>query len=237
MTEFDYPELSLKSVDLAPSDPQFRRASTAPRELLSDRLHFGGPVAVPIGTNDVDVDTDLVAFIRGEAATARYVLVHSALTFHSDPGDPEFESAEVLMDLSDETGTLEVIAWSLLPQSAAMPFETSRGFALGPSLKLSGVDLTVGSVDGTTTRHGHDVFLRAIDELTSHAGWKFQRTPTVELDGSYRLVMIVRASALGKAQLSVTLAATVRASGLRPRRFRSVLPLGGVEGPSSKLEF
>jgi hypothetical protein len=147
------------------------------------------------------------------------------------------ESAAVMMELSDADGSSEVIAWSLLPQVAATPFEASHGYTLGPSLKLEGVDVSVGNITRQRVEHGEAVFLRAEDELTSRAGWKFHRTATVQLEGSYRLVMIVRAPAHGRPQLSVTLTASVRPPGVLPKRFRKLVDIRGPEGPNSTLAF
>jgi hypothetical protein len=201
---------------------------------LSRRLCFGGPFPVPIGPNDVRDDPDLLTFIRAEAATTRYVLVHSAVSFCSEPGDPQLHTAAVRMSLSDRGGGPGVVAWSLMPTVLATPVETKRAFSVGPTLKLHGTELSAGSITGETTRDHDEFFLSATGLLTGYPGWDFKRTASVDLHGTHRLVMIVRAATGRPAQLSVTLAASVR-TGKAPKLFRKTLELAGPNGPMREL--
>jgi hypothetical protein len=238
MIELQYPDLEVVPVKLLAADdlglgPARRDGADEAGYSLPRRLHFGGPLAVPLGPDDVQGDPNLVTLVRNDAATIRYVLVHSALSFHTDAGDPALERASVLIKLSDEAGASEVKAVSLLPQSASTPYETTGGFSLSPSLQLGGAGGSLGSYGRTKTEHGEDFFLRAMDEGSDHPGWKFERTSTVKLDGSYRLVMVVRASATGRARISVTLEASVREG----RIFRKEVVLTGPEGPTTEMTF
>jgi hypothetical protein len=228
MQSLDYPELEWRPVELPETHAVFRGPAGG---ALTDRLRFGGPVAVPLDVDDVHDDPDLVTFIAKQSGTARYTLLHCGLSFHRSQGEPELATAAVQLSFHvDGVGDGErPIAWSLAPMAAGTAVETTSSFSLGPDAKILGASIKLGTVGRESTRHREDVFLQATGLLTSEPGWEFTRTPANELSGSHRLVMVIRAAATSRARAVVTLSASVRA-GAWPRRFRRSAPLdGGTE--------
>jgi hypothetical protein len=196
-------------------------------------VKFGGPLAVPIGTAEVDGDAALLAFMKEEEAS--WQLVHSAVTFDAEDGDPDLETAAVRLAFGGPNGATTV-AWSMLPESASTPYDVNRGFSLGPEVKLSAVGASAGSIDGAKTHHGEDVYLRAGGLFTQSPEWKFKRTKTVKLAGSYRLVMVARGLRGTTAQLAVTLEGSVR-NGRLPGPLKKTTKLVPTTAPGIELTF
>lgn len=200
-----------------------RRGRLGPRANLVEKefepsywLRFGGPLAVPIGVADAVDDQALATFIGAEAATWRYILVHSSISFPGETRRPRLETAEVDVVLSDNQGS-RAVAWSMLPVLASTPYEHRSALTIGPAIKLQGADFSFGSFRRETVRLGKDAFLLASGELTSEPTWSFCRTRTVPLVGSYRLVMVVRAPVDCPVTMNVVLAGSIRVGRFRKK--------------------
>jgi hypothetical protein len=78
-----------------------------------------------------------------------------------------------------------------LQASEASTVKTSA--QLTPALKLSGVEVKVGSVGRERERSVEDPYLVAENPMRSDPRWRFKRTKSQPLRGSQRLVLVVRA--------------------------------------------
>lgn len=240
MLAFAYPDLPERAVFLPRSYPSVAVVPDARRDAAEDlqwALHdtftprppppepspwfrFGGPLAVPIGIADVEHDRALATFMAAEAAAWRYLLVHSSVSFASTRGYPRLETADVEVTLRDDSEVPCVVAWSMLPTLASSQHETRSALTLGPSVKLQDADFSLGSFTRETARLGKDVFLVATGELTSCPKWSFCRTATVNLIGSHRLVMVVRAPVDTPLTMNVALSGSIRVGRFRRKIVR-----------------
>jgi hypothetical protein len=238
MVELPYPELIYGSFALRPegflSRPRVRvveaKARRGDLDSLPTRVQFGGPIATPLLVKDVQDDADLVAFMRDEKA--RWQLVHSGVTFRTERHDRRLETANVQLQLSGA----DVVAWSLLPEAASTPIQTGTSFTFAPKLKLKAVEVSGPSFEGHEEQQGQDPYLRADGLLSAQPAWRFMRTDMVALDGTYRLVMVVRAPVGVTAQLAVTLGGSVRPM-LPFRPFKDAVQLRPRSGPTIELRF
>jgi hypothetical protein len=238
MVEFPYPELSYTNFALRPegfwSRPRLRvpgaRARGADPDSLPTRIQFGGPIATPLLAKDVQDNPDLVAFMRDEKDG--WQLVHSGVTFEMGGGDRELETADVQLQLSGG----KAIAWSLLPEVASTPIQRTVSYTFAPQLKLAAVEASGGSVSGSEVQSGQTPYLRAKGLLGSQPAWRFERTDMMSLDGTFRLVMVVRASLGVTAKLAVTLGGSVRPP-LLFRPVRKAVQLRPAPGPTIELRF
>lgn len=238
MVELQYPELIYRSFVLRPegflSRPRVRGAEARLRRVdldsLPTRVQFGGPIATPLLVKDVRDDADLVAFMRDEKAS--WQLVHSGVTFRTDRHDRRLETAEVQLELRGA----DVVAWSLLPEAASTPIQTGASFTFAPKLKLKAAEVSGPAAEQHVEQQGQENYLRADGLLSSRPAWRFTRTDMVALDGTYRLVMVVRAPVGVTAQLAVTLGGSVRPM-LPFRVFKDAIQLRPRPGPTIELRF
>jgi hypothetical protein len=239
VSEFDFPELSWTEVTLRLQDalapPRTREAgegegiyerrSEQPPIESSERIMFGGPLATPLLSSDVD-EADLATFMRDHDAA--WLLVHSGVTF---PGHHErFELTQAAVELG--LGDADLKAWSMLPMSAGTGVELSSGFKLAPNLQIAGTGGGVGEFERGARRKGEEAFLLAEGLLSSKPSWRFKRTPAVKLEGTYRLVMVVRGVAGQRSQLTVRLTGAVRTG-----RFSGTTELHPAAPPGVELAF
>jgi hypothetical protein len=238
MIEFPYPELTYTSFVLRPegfwSRPRLgvpgARGRRVDPDSLPTRIQLGGPLATPLLVSDVKDNPDLVTFMRDEEAS--WQLVHSGVTFQTGPGDRELETGDVRLHLRGA----DAVAWSLLPELASTPIQTTESFTFAPRLKLAAVEASLGEIEKSKTQQGQTPYLRADGLLSSDPVWRFKRTDMVTLDGTYRLVMVVRASVGVTARLGVTLGGSVRPPFLF-RAVRKAVQLRPAQGPTIELRF
>ncbi|MEV4516107.1 hypothetical protein AB0K00_44995 [Dactylosporangium sp. NPDC049525] len=209
MLELDLPDLAAVPLPLVDDDTVVRGPDDVPPE-PPRRLFLGGPLAVPLTAATVGEDRDLRAFVEQDGEQHRYHLVHLAFTATAGPDEPPLQSAELHLRLSNDAGVAPAVAWSMAPERVVDPAQLTTKYALGPKLGLLGVDATLGSVERTTASPSSQVFLEALRLLRSDPAWRFQRTPGLAIDGSWRLVLVVRAPRGVTTHLSVTARATVR---------------------------
>jgi hypothetical protein len=207
-----------------PSPPW--RVDTGVDESLVGRVHFGGPLVVPVTEDYVSGDPELAAYVAGEAERSAFYLVHAALTLRTKPEDPPFESASVRVRLSADGADRPPTAWSLQPLRLVDTTEVSTTWRLGPELGLDeAVGFSLGGVDHTRTGRREEVFLEGLGELGSNPEWLFYRTSARPLHGSYRRIMVVRAPRGVTAEAAVTVRARVRTRRLLWYRTEGINPL------------
>lgn len=227
MIELDRSQLGSTPVELE-EESLFRGPST---QRLDDRLEFGGPIARVLTPSDANDDADLAAFIAREWEAARYAQVHCAISFNA--GDTPLASAAVELQLASPSSEPPPIAWSLSPEVAATPFELTTSFSVGPKLKILGAEAGA-EIGESKTAHGEDAFLRSTGLLTGRPSWVFARRKTVELEGSYRLILIIRTPAGAPLEVTVTLRASLAHRGV-PQLFRKTLPPDSWTSPSQVI--
>jgi hypothetical protein len=238
MVEFPYPQLTYTNFELRPEGFRSRPRARVPGALgrkvdpgsLPTRIQFGGPLATPLLVSDVQSDPDLVTFMRN--AEYSWLQVHSGVTFQTGSGDRELETGDVQLHLRGA----DAVAWSLLPQLASTPIQTTSSFSFNPNLTLAGWGGSLGDVGNIAMRQGEEPYLHAGGLLGPDPAWRFTRTDMVTLDGTYRLVMVVRASVGVTARLGVTLGGSVRPTFFL-RKFGKAVQLRPARGPTIELRF
>lgn len=189
---------------------------------LAGRVAVGGPYAVPVTPDFVADDPGLRAFVEREMAQNAYHLVHLSLSFAAGPASPALDRAAIEFRLSAAMAVCQPVAWSMTPLQITDSVNVERTFRLGPELKLHEFELSLGSVERTVSGPQAEIFLQAQRELRADPAWEFQRTRTMQLYGSYRLVMVIRAGKDDAVSISGTVRAATRGNLLR--RYRRELP-------------
>lgn len=228
MTQIDLPELEEHALTFVPEfvdrGPGGERSDS--EGFLEGRIAIGGPLGVPITPTSayVAASGELRAFVEQEAGRFAYHLVHLSITFAAAPEKPSLERATV--DLTLTADGEAPIAWSMDPLhvSDASTVRTSLEFA--PTLKLSELEVGLGSVGHERERPVTNSFLVAENPMRSDPRWTFRRTKSRPLRGSQRLVLVVRAPWKVDAQLTgkVT-ASTLHRSFLRKEHAELPKPL------------
>ncbi len=189
---------------------------------VTGQVFLGGPVSVPVTPDYVAEDPDLRAFVEREAEHSVYHLVHLSVSFRSGPGLPRLHTSSVELRLSSPSKVRAPVAWSMSPLRVSDVSQTERTFSLGPELKFQDVEMTVGGYEASTSRTRAVPFLLGVRELREDPGWEFTRTRTMSLDGSHRLVLVVRSDRNAPTGVTGTVRASTRGNLLR--RYKSALP-------------
>ncbi|MGR3932866.1 hypothetical protein [Streptomyces sp. BRA346] len=194
---------------------------------LTGRITLGGPVSVPVTSELVAADPELLAFVEAEAHTAVYHLLLCAVSCTQDPtplGKERVALHTVNLDLTLSTeadteaagpAAFGPVAWSMAPHQLTDTADPSAPVRLGPRLALRD--------DSHAPPPGERVCLEARRELRSDPGWEIRRTGTVPIGGTYRLAMVVRAPRGTVSLAAVAVGATVR-EGHTLHRFRAEIP-------------
>jgi hypothetical protein len=213
------PELSVRALDMAPDlvvrDDGTHPVPAKPTSALGGRLWLCGPVAAPVSATFVEEDSALQAFVEAESGVSVYYLVHLAITAVWEPNQPRFERLSVALRLVSPNSV--AVVWSMAPTRVTDPSQLETSFRLGPQVKLFGFEADVGSVNRGRTSSKSQIFLEALGELCSELAWEFHRTRDMEIRGSHRLALVVRAPAGVETRLEGSVSATV-VSGSRPWR-------------------
>jgi hypothetical protein len=213
------PEQDLILDSSGPSRGEPHNGSVPP---MVGRIALGGPLAVPVTPDYVAADPALRAFVDREAAHSVYHIAHLSVSFAAEPATPRLHTASIELMLSPGGHEPEPVAWSMSPLLVTDPARVERRFRLGPELKLQDMELSLGEVEKTVSRQQAEVFLRAQRELRSDPAWEFKRTKSMNMYGSYRLVMVVRSARDGVTSMRVTLRVATKGNLLR--WYRSDLP-------------
>jgi hypothetical protein len=162
---------------------------------------------------------DVRGYIEQEAEHHRYHEVHLSVTFSHLSREPALHSVMLSIALT-ATGTVEQpIAWSMAPARIEDPAQRDVSFEIKPQLKVAGVEASVGTLTGKVSKTGSP-FLLALRELRSDPRWELKRTRNLPLDGTQRLVMVVRAPKDADTTMRVEVKASTKSSILR--RYRAL---------------
>jgi hypothetical protein len=195
-----------------------------PPPALVESLSVGEPVAIGLSPEWAASDADLAGFIRAEARTHRYWLVHLACTLTPAPGS-RIESANLTTYLGREdgaTGTLP-IAMSMSPERVRdiQPLKTARSLKLSTDLKI--VEPAVEYGWASERDEAADVIV-AYNLQKPQPFWALKGNSHLPLEGSFRFAMVVRAGRGTAANLKVALDGRARERRFGMFRFRVSLP-------------
>lgn len=184
---------------------------------LTGHITLGGPVSVPVTSELVAGDPELLAFVEAEAHTAVHHLLLCAVSCAQDAPEPALHTVNLDLTLSTDTeaagpATFGPVAWSMAPHQLTDTADASAPVRLGPRLALRD--------DSHAPPPGERVCLEARRELRPDPGWEIRRTDAVPIGGTYRLAMVVRAPRGTVSLAAVAVGATVR-EGHTPHRFRA----------------
>ncbi|QLH24975.1 hypothetical protein [Streptomyces sp. Rer75] len=184
---------------------------------LTGHITLGGPVSVPVTSELVAGDPELLAFVEAEAHTAVYHLLLCAVSCAQDAPEPALHTVNLDLTLSTDPeaagpAAFGPVAWSMAPHQLTGTGDVSAPVRLGPRLALRD--------DSHAPPPGERVCLEARRELRSDPGWEIRRTGTVPIGGTYRLAMVVRAPRGTVSLAAVAVGATVR-EGHTLHRFRA----------------
>jgi hypothetical protein len=193
------------------------------QETLTGRVEFGGPVIAPVDSTYHPEDAELQAFVKAKAGSLRFVL--AIMSVHFPFGDPPLATANVEVDLKDDTATGQTLAYSVFPANVGFAKDVSRGFALQPNLTIAGTGGTIGGPSWTTADHGTEAFLIGGPEFSPRPAWKFRRTHAQDIVGPTRLVMVIQVPIGRTGSLSVSLLASIEERFLFSKR---QVPLPGA---------
>ncbi|MEU4536144.1 hypothetical protein AB0G15_14890 [Streptosporangium sp. NPDC023825] len=167
-------------------------------------------------------DPGLRAFVEQEYEHVTYHVVHLSISFAAEPRTPRLSTADVKLALSSTSTSVEPVAWSMTPKQVTDVAQVERRFTLGPQLSLLGADVSLGEIGRTTSKQRTDVFLQARNELRANPEWAFTSTKTMAINGSYRLILVVRGARESATGISVTISASTEGNLLR--RYGRTLP-------------
>jgi hypothetical protein len=223
MLEFSLPDLSSREVMLQPEIRTVKGAektTAIAAERLRGRLTLGIPVAVRLTPKTVASYPEATAFLSHEKGFGFY-LIHLACTFHHKDSEP-FEEAWVQVKLRRQDNLVEppVIAWSLVPQKEEDTEELSQSVKLDATLKfvLGNVKGTTDVVQKATFRH---TFLSAFGLQESEPYWYFRRLETRDIEGTFRLALIVRSPVGSSASGAVEVEAQVQRTSFGVFKYKS----------------
>jgi hypothetical protein len=187
MACIDVLDAELEPMDLVPLGVN-KGAISGPTP--SSQPSIGGPVIMAL-TSDMEGlkdDPDLVAYIKQEAGSFRYLVVTLACTFSAAEGET-FEEVWVKINLQrTDGGAGAPVAWSMKPDKQFSESEVTRTAKFGSDLKLLNAGAEVG-----VKRNYQLVYLEPRNELQSNPTWYLKSVEGVQIGGSYRFRMVVRA--------------------------------------------
>jgi hypothetical protein len=225
MGELQLDELTTMPTTLVAEERTVKgRGRTAPS--LEGRLSVGVPTVTSLVT--VDLDDTQRRYIDAQP-DHEFHLLHLGCTFLGGDGE-RIESAwfEVHMEQPGIAAEAGPIAWSMSPTRLVDKKTVERTVSFGAELKILDT-LSIGpSVEQTTTTEPQHVWLRAFGELEPTIAWEFRSSNTIEIDGSHRLLAVVRSPAGRSSEARVNLVANVR------RKLLGIFPFRADLDPATR---
>ncbi len=223
MIELELPEPQFEELTLVNVDSL---RGKGPGELevtpLEGRVAVGGPHGFKITAERVAADPALTKFIDGSADRYDYYFVHMAVSF-SVLQSPRIRTAGVQLTLTSVPGTPEPFALSIDPLSEDYTVKVEGKTRIVPSVKvLDQVELSLGDYEKAVSYDRTERVVRGVGLDGPQPGWEFTSTAAQELEGSYRLTMVVQAGYGTTLTVHGLVTATVR--GNIPWRFARQLP-------------
>lgn len=195
-----------------------------PPDALIDCLSIGEPVAIALSPEWAGADKDLAEFIRAEANTHRYWLVHLACTLIPAP-DSRIEGVNLTCYLGREDGSAgkRPIAMSMTPERVRdiQPLRSAWSVKLSADLKIvsPGVEYR-----RETERDDTSDVVVAYNLQKPEPFWVLKQNSHLALEGSFPFAVVVRAESNMAANLKITLDGKARERRFGLFRFRVALP-------------
>ena len=222
MIELEFQEPQLEDLTLVNIDTVRGATSDTGVAPLTGRVAVGGPHGFKISAARVAADQELRKFIDQNSSRHEYYFVHMAVSF-STLGHPRLKSAKVELALTSVPAMPEPCTLSLDPLAAGHQVKVDNKVRILPAVKIADqVELSLGDYERGTAYERSEHFVRGLGLDGSRPGWEFTRTTVAELEGTYRLAMVVQAEY--GAALSVTGRVTAQVRGNIPWRFGRELP-------------
>ena len=199
-----------------------KMAGARPSSLIGLRQ----PSYVKLRKGDLQDDPELLIFLRDqEKQHLQYHYVKLGCSFEPAGGEA-FDRAILEVHLKSTDPASTAVVWSMSPRQEYTKGETSAGAEVGANLQLVSSSIKTGETAETRA-----VYIQAFSEGTSNSYWEFRKTAAVELTGSVRLNMIVRAPAGEKTRGDLRLFAF-----LKQRRF-AIIPVETEHPSTPELSF
>lgn len=205
MINLDLPDPTLHEFSLRADQRQTRSLSGLKE--LRGAVDLGEVISVPLDASLAGDDALLKHFLQKEGDGYRFHLLRLVCGFRPGKGET-FDRAWLTFDLRREDGgpANRPIAWSMEPERLSRPVEISTTVKLNSKLGFSGAEVG-GEIGGGEKYSRDEVFLEAYKQQQATPFWEFRTTSKVDLQGSYRLSMVVRSPAAvvtgGEVSLSV----------------------------------
>jgi len=159
--------------------------------VLEKRFSIGVPQILALTSEYLKDDPQAAASLSGDGSAA-FDLVSLSCTFHLSKREP-FDEAWVGVELQgkgDRQGT--PIAWSMKPLHDLDAIDESGTVKLEAGLKLfSAVEPKLGIEFGDKGQR-HEGFITAFGLQQTKPYWYFRKTSQRELEGSYRMALVIR---------------------------------------------
>jgi hypothetical protein len=199
-------DLTLEKRDTKGSSPP-----TFVPSVLQRRFTIGVPQVLGLTPESLKDDPEAAKFIEA-VSTVTFDLVALSCTFYPSKNE-SFHEAWLGVQLQSEGNRSSVpIAWSMKPLHDSDLVEESGTIKLEAGLKFfNSVEPKLGVEFGDKAQR-HENFLTAFGLQQSQPYWYFQKTSQRELEGSYRLALVIRRNKSVKASGTISAKATVRKS-------------------------
>ena len=199
-------------VDLA-LDKRDGKGSSPPTfvpSVLQQRFTIGLPQVLGLTPESLKDDPEAAAFME-TVSTVTFDLVTLSCTFYPSNNE-SFEEAWLGVQLHSEGSSPPgvPIAWSMKPLHDSDLVEESGTIKLEAGLKfLNAVEPKLGVEFGDKVQR-HESFLTAFGLQQSQPYWYFHKTSQRQLEGSYRLALVIRRDRSTTASGGISAKATVR---------------------------
>lgn len=204
MLTVNFPEPAMQEVALVPEQRTVKGAAFVLPDSLKNCLSLGGAIVIALTPENSASDPDLRNFVIAEAGRFRYYMIQMACTFTPQNEEP-FVRAWFQVMLTGQDGAASLpIAYSMTPESLAVPIENSSSYKLTADAKL-----VKAEAETKQTVKQEEAYLLALNQMEAQPVWQFSRTPNAAINGSYRLRMVVRAPHDVVARGTIALTATV----------------------------
>lgn len=176
MATVELPELTFVPLTLYDELRLAKARGGGGRRALPDAVALGIPQAVPLDSDSVPDDPDLVRFLRARADRS-FAVVTLGVTFHAN-GDAVTRATVEVSLATDPAGNPPVVAWSLAPQRVTEPVSVTRKVTVSADAKIVRLGVELTRQDAVQS-----VFLEAFNELRDDPYWEFTATPTSAVRG------------------------------------------------------
>ena len=176
---------------------------------IPNRVSIGGPIVVAI-TADKLASTELVEFVKAEAATSRYSIMRLTVSFHHEAAEPIRQAVVAILLQSGDPAGVPPVAWSLDPKRLDRAPKQITG-TIGLTAQLGVIQPTA---QAQVVEQQADALLVALGELESTPEWQFRGTDRNPLDGMYALTMVCRIPAGTDARASLAISARLERKAL-----------------------